>query len=185
VNPERLHHATTAGSDPELLDAVGDAYARGLAEGQQAGEASERNRLRTAIQALEGAADRLEQDAGRWLANAEENICALAVVVARHVLDRELTMDRTAILDAVRLVLAEFPVTESVRIRLNPADLQAASAELAGDGQSLGRSGTIRWSADPLIVSGGCLVEGHERIVDGRIDAALERLYRRLAHAGT
>jgi hypothetical protein len=30
---------------------------------------------------------------------------------------------------------------------------------------------------------GNCLVEGHERVVDGRVDMALERLYRRLADA--
>jgi flagellar biosynthesis/type III secretory pathway protein FliH len=39
--------------------------------------------------------------------------------------------------------------------------------------------------ADPAISAGGCLIEGHERIVDGRVDAALERLYRRLSHAGS
>ncbi|HVX42066.1 MAG TPA: hypothetical protein VHB25_21065, partial [Gemmatimonadaceae bacterium] len=37
------------------------------------------------------------------------------------------------------------------------------------------------WLADARISRGGCLVEGRDRIVDGRGDAALERAYRRMA----
>jgi flagellar biosynthesis/type III secretory pathway protein FliH len=35
--------------------------------------------------------------------------------------------------------------------------------------------------ADPAVGRGGCLVEGRERILDGRLDVALERAYRTLA----
>ena len=37
------------------------------------------------------------------------------------------------------------------------------------------------WLADARVARGGCLVEGRERIVDGRVDTALERAYRRMA----
>ena len=37
------------------------------------------------------------------------------------------------------------------------------------------------WVADPRVSRGGCLIEGRDRIVDGRVDAALERAYRRMA----
>jgi flagellar biosynthesis/type III secretory pathway protein FliH len=39
-----------------------------------------------------------------------------------------------------------------------------------------GRS--VRWISDPEIRPGGCLVESRERLVDGRVDTALERIYR-------
>jgi flagellar biosynthesis/type III secretory pathway protein FliH len=39
----------------------------------------------------------------------------------------------------------------------------------------------VRWLADARIQPGGCVVEGRERIVDGRVDTALERLYRKLS----
>jgi flagellar biosynthesis/type III secretory pathway protein FliH len=38
----------------------------------------------------------------------------------------------------------------------------------------------ILWQADAHVVRGGCLVEGRERVLDGRIDTALERVYRSL-----
>jgi flagellar biosynthesis/type III secretory pathway protein FliH len=40
----------------------------------------------------------------------------------------------------------------------------------------------MSWVPDARIARGGCVVEGRERIVDGRVDSALERVYRRLAH---
>jgi flagellar biosynthesis/type III secretory pathway protein FliH len=43
---------------------------------------------------------------------------------------------------------------------------------------SAGRMQDVRWVADPHIVRGGCLVEGRERIIDGRVDTSLERAYR-------
>ena len=39
-----------------------------------------------------------------------------------------------------------------------------------------------RWLPDASIAPGGCVVEGRERIIDGRIDTALERVYRRLTY---
>ena len=38
------------------------------------------------------------------------------------------------------------------------------------------------WQADPMVEPGGCVVEGRDRIIDGRVDAALERVYRRLTY---
>jgi flagellar biosynthesis/type III secretory pathway protein FliH len=37
------------------------------------------------------------------------------------------------------------------------------------------------WLADPRVSRGGCLIEGRDRIVDGRVDTALERAYRHMA----
>ncbi len=39
----------------------------------------------------------------------------------------------------------------------------------------------LRWMADERVERGGCLIEGRERIVDGRVDMALERIYRALS----
>jgi flagellar biosynthesis/type III secretory pathway protein FliH len=106
----------------------------------------------------------------------------------------------------VEHALAEFPVDQPLTIRVNPADLaalKAAAGAAAGAASGGGPSGpasggvalssaapdaarlfgerTVRWLPDARLAAGGCLVEGRERIVDGRVDTALERVYRRLA----
>jgi flagellar biosynthesis/type III secretory pathway protein FliH len=39
----------------------------------------------------------------------------------------------------------------------------------------------VRISADPNVMRGGALIEGRERIVDGRVDTALERVFRAIS----
>jgi flagellar biosynthesis/type III secretory pathway protein FliH len=176
---------TIVGDDAARAAAAEDGYARGYEQGFRAGEFAEAARLRSAAGALESALESVEQESARWIANAEEHICALAVTVARHVMGRELAADPRQVLASVRMALGEFPVTEGLRVRLNPMDLQSITTALAGDPGALGNRGAIRWSADARMAPGGCLIEGQERIVDGRIDVALERLYRRLTSAGS
>jgi len=42
---------------------------------------------------------------------------------------------------------------------------------------------TVRWEADPALERGDIVVEGPQRLVDGRADVALRGIYERLAHA--
>jgi len=166
----------------EVEQAAAEAYARGLEEGRRLGEEGEAARLRHALFAAEAALDEVRQGEMRWTGSIEENICALAVAVARQVIGRELQCDADTVVELVRGALREFPVDQPIRIRVNPGDLLAMQA-LAEDGTpTVARDRDARWLPDPLIGAGGCVVEGRERIVDGRVDTALERIYRRLTY---
>jgi len=112
----------------------------------------------------------------------EENIAALAVVVARQIVAREVSLDRELVANLVRRALTEFPIDQSVRIRVNPLDLSVLTMNGAtAETGSITGNRDASWLADPRVSRGGCLVEGRDRIVDGRVDAALERAYRRMA----
>ncbi len=163
---------------------VGEAFERGLEEGRLAGEIAERARLRTAVKAAAEALDEIRESEVRWTGAIEENICALAVAVARHVIGRELKEEAGPVLELVRAALVEFPIDQPIRIRLNPADLLAIrQLDDAGEpGDPLAQDRDARWIADSHVAPGGCVVEGRERIVDGRVDTALERIYRRLTY---
>jgi len=106
------------------------------------------------------------------------------VTVARQILARELTCEPGLVVKLVQDALAEFPVSERLRIRMNSADLHVIAKVLETDDRTLGGR-TIRWNSDPRLSPGSCVIEGNERIVDGRVDAGLERLYRRLSNAGS
>ena len=47
---------------------------------------------------------------------------------------------------------------------------------MLGDDETTGGR-EARWIADEDVVPGGCIVEGPDRIVDGRVDQALERIF--------
>jgi len=140
---------------------------------------------RGAVRATEDALEELRMGEMRWTGTIEENVCALAVIVARQVIGRELETDSQPVVELVRSALQEFPIDQPMRIRVNPTDLSAISRSTS-DGrdplQILTRDRDARWLPDASIAPGGCIVEGRERIIDGRVDMALERIYRRLTY---
>lgn len=153
-----------------------DAYARGRADGERAAKATLDTMLTSAMQALGEAAQSVQLHQSLWLANAEENISAIAVIVARHIIEREIATDPSFVTALVQQSLVEYPIDQEITIRLHPDDLAACRGVIAQEGAR-----TLRWIADPTMVRGGCLTEGRERIIDGRVDTALERAYRNIA----
>lgn len=153
-----------------------DAYAHGYQDAERAARHASEGQISSALSALTDAIASVELHATRWTANAEENIAALAIVVARHIVLREVTADPTIVRDLVRRALAEFPIDQQITVRLHPDDAATCTGGAIVDAAP--RNAEIRCVADPHIARGGCLLEGRERIIDGRVDTSLERAYR-------
>jgi len=176
--------APAVASEPLPVDPVADAYALGFAEGREEGERAERARLGPAVRAADEAVDSINQREERWTGAVEENLVALALGIARHLVDREVDADSEVVTEIVRRALATFPVDQPVQIRVNPDDLTIIRTLRAERPASVfgRREETTNWVADARIGRGGCIVEGRDRIVDGRIETALERIYRRISY---
>ena len=172
------HEAHEAQPDVERLTA--DAYARGRAEGERKAQAMAESEIAPVLSALNDAIATVQLHQARWLSNTEEHIAALAVAVARHVLTREVTADATHVRALVAEALSQYPLDSQIVVRLNPDDIAACNTVVVTD--NAGRAADVRWTADPQVVRGGCLVEGRERVIDGRIDTLLERLYRSIGN---
>ena len=177
--------ATDRPTGPAMEAIRDEAFAQGYEEGVSAGEAAAALRLRAAAVALQDALDSVQLGVDRWVGNAEENIAALSVAIARHIIGREVVVDRSAILEVIRLALAEFPLDQAVTVRLHPSDMSTVVSALSADPiDSIGTRRENHLLADARVAPGGCIVEGRDRIVDGRVDIALERVYRRLTYTG-
>ena len=178
----RLRVEAAAREEQERL--VRESYSRGFEEGRREGEQAEVARLKNAVRAAEAALTEVRENEERWISSIEENICALAVAVARQILDHELQTDPAMVAGLVQRALDEFPVGQPVRIRVHPRD-QAVLESRGSEGRLPSSMGgrEVQWLADANLVPGGCLVEGRDRIIDGRVDTALERTYRRLTYA--
>lgn len=155
-----------------------DEYAQGYADGAHAVRAEFASAVTSALLALADAVEHVRLHEAPWIANAEENLAAMAVVVAQHVIEREVTADTQIVRELVRRALAQFPLDQTISVRLHPDDLTACESLLAPD--AIGRQRDIRLLADLHVHRGGCLVEGRERVIDGRVDTSLERAYRSL-----
>ena len=96
-----------------------------------------------------------------------------------------MSVTNSVVLGIVTRAVQEFGLDQPLSIRVNPGDLESLQSVERGDGDMMvtittGRE--VRWVSDARIEPGGCVVEGRERIVDGRVDTGLERLYRRLTY---
>jgi flagellar biosynthesis/type III secretory pathway protein FliH len=158
-----------------------EAYAKGFSDGMAEAKRTDGSRMEDALMALTDAVETIHDAAGAWTRSAKEHVVALAITVARHVIDREVKADMHTVADLVRKALTSFPIDEALRIRVNPQDLSAIStANPGGRGIRIAPGRNVQWVADPDVATGGCVVEGRRRVVDGRVDLALERIYRKL-----
>ncbi len=160
-----------------------EAFARGHAAGITEAEQRQHDQISRVLQALVDATQSVHAHEQRWLGNVEENLAASAVTIARHLIQRELTVEPSVITDLVARSLTQLPLEKQITVRLHPDDLAIVHAAIARDELVAAKSREIRWQADTHIVRGGCLVDGRERVLDGRIDTALERTYRALGQA--
>lgn len=151
------------------------AYARGRADGEKIAHAELLPALTSAADSLLEALEHVQLHQARWTANAEENLSVLAVAIARNLIAREVETDATIVSDLVKRALSQFPLDQQVTVRLHPDDVEVCEKHLSANAT---RTHDIRWLADALVQRGGCMVEGRERIIDGRVDTALERVYR-------
>ncbi|MEP6781931.1 MAG: FliH/SctL family protein [Gemmatimonadaceae bacterium] len=155
------------------------AYAHGRADGEKIVRAEFGLRLDSAATALAAAVNMVSLHQARWIANAEENLSVLAVAIARNIIGREVETDATVVSGLVQRALAQFPLDQQIMVRLHPDDVDVCEMQLTNNGS---RTHDIRWTADALVQRGGCMVEGRERIIDGRVDTALERMYRTIGN---
>ena len=174
--------ATAALSAAERASLIDEGYARGLADGQAKGLAASQARVEGALAVLNDANAKLNEVLALAPGVVEENITALAIIVARQIVQHDVKTDVTIVADLVRRALTEFPIDQSVRIRVHPVDLSLLTLGDGAPGMApITGTRDANWMADTRVTRGGCLVEGRDRIIDGRVDSALERAYRRMA----
>ena len=171
--------ALRAEFEERLAAACQEAFEAGHSAGVETAAAE----LRSAHDAATQAAAEIRAREADWAGVLEENVCAVATAVARHIIDREIATDRLIVLEMARSAVERFGLEETLRIRVHPDDHGILTQPQGGAGELAtaieGRP--VQWVADAGIDAGGCVVEGRERIVDGRVDTALVRAYRMLA----
>ncbi len=167
--------------EDELEAARSAAFAAGEKAGRerQARESSEA--LERALATLASATEQCTASLDEWHKTLEENLLSLAMAAARHIIEREVRQDPEVVTSLVRRALTAFPPDQRIRVRVNPDDLSAFSVGGPGSRAVVPQGREVEWIADDDIGVGGCMVEGPESVLDGRVDAALERLYWSLA----
>ncbi len=107
------------------------AYSRGRADGERAARASVDQEIASAMALLSDALHSVQLHESRWVSNAEENVAALAVMVARHIVQREVHADPSFVRDVVQSAMAQYPLDQEITIRTQRRS--SADDDLAAD----------------------------------------------------
>jgi len=175
VRPAPQPAAPDADAERERVER--EAYQRGFGEGKALGKeqavaelAPVMDRLGRSLVSLSSLRSRIRKD-------AEKELLALAIAVARRVVHRELTLDPESMGGLIKVALDKLQAREACRVRVNPAQEEAVRASL----DRFSTAHKIEVVTDASLQSGDLLFETAHGTLDASIEAQLREIERGFA----
>jgi len=137
----------------------------GYAEGQAAGRAQAAAELQPVLERLARGIQEIAGLRPRLMREAQADLVALSLGIARRILHRQLSVDPDALNGLVRGALEKLPAQEICRVRVHPEMESGIRQALAREGR-----GGLTLIADGTLERGALLVE----TARGKLDASLE-----------
>jgi flagellar assembly protein FliH len=157
---------------PDFAALERDAFVKGYAQGERAGTEAAAARSEAMIRRLARTLDELALLRGDMIQKSERQLVQLAIAIARRIIFRELTIDRTLLSAMARVALDRLGESASATIRVHPADHAAITAQ----GAAHVTTGAVRVVADHLVPRGGCIVQSDFGLIDVGLEAQLTEL---------
>lgn len=156
---EELHRAAHA-----------EGYAAGEAEGYAAGERRASALMQDRITRLDGILRDLAEPLAALDEAMVEQVAELAMLVARHLVRRELRTEPGEVVAVVRATMRHMPIaSRGTTLRLNPDDVDLVRNALGLDDEQR----SWRTEADPLVSRGGCIIESASSRIDATVESRL------------
>lgn len=165
-----------AGVNVMHLEAVErDAWEQGLqaghAEGVKRGEAelaTRINEFNVKIAALEAIMGTLAKPLDQLDTAMEQELTKLTLIIAKHLVRRELRIDPSQIIGIIRHTVGLLPLaTRDMKVHLHPDDAAVVREKLATP------AGESEWvlKEDPLLARGGCRITTATSSIDARLES--------------
>ena len=155
-------------------------FAKGFAQGQQAGAAAAQQETAALAKKLAATLDDLMRVRNEMIRHTEKQMVQLALAVARRVVHREVSIDPNALVTMMRVALERVSDSARVAVRLHPADHQSVAAALA----EAGTSEQVTVTADARLARGACRIESEYGDIDAGVDAQIQEIARALLGEG-
>jgi len=163
-------------SEDVLESRIQDAYSRGVEEERKQAD----DDLAGICSALTEAVSIVSKLRERVVKESEEELLKLSFMLAKKIIRQEIKHDRQIMTMLVSEALREFPEQHDIVLCLHPEDYKVISSNrelfLAG----VGDQRQITLKSDEAMTLGGCVVESSSGIIDARIEAQLDEIYRNL-----
>lgn len=146
------------------------AYDEGRALGYADGLAAGESEIAEKVALLAGLVDTLAEPLNALDDEVVGSTAELAILIAKHLVRRELKIDPGEIVAVVRDTMQHLPVAaRNPRIRMHPDDIEIVESALAIGEESR----SWRMQPDPLVTRGGCIVETEASRIDASVESRL------------
>ena len=152
-----------------------DGHARGFREGEEKASDEARDTVEKRVRSLEGLLSELNELRNRILTESQEDIVKLAMVIASKIVHQEVK-ESDATVNNVREAISMASDKHSIRVRLNPADVNVIDSYKTTFLETIKNLKHIEIVEDDEIIPGGCIVETPDGSVDARLDRQMEEI---------
>jgi flagellar assembly protein FliH len=174
--PEPAPALDTAELHARLASLEREAFARGFAQGERAGNEAAGQRGEAMLRRLTQTLEELTTLRAQMIHQTERQMVQLALAVARRIVHREVSLDQDLLIAMARVALERLGESARVTVRLNPEEFAATAAARAAEW-----TGTlVDVVADARVGRGGCRVESDFGMIDAGVDAQIQELARAL-----
>jgi flagellar assembly protein FliH len=165
-----IAEAATAAEHHRQL-AYDEGFQAGLANGQAAAE----QMIDQSILRLQALANTATIDRATLIRDAEQHLLNLALAVAATIIQREVSLDPTIVVNTLNAVMSHIQ-NETVTVwRVHPSDLATVSRWWSERSHTPAER-QVRILADPRVEAGGCLVETTTGAWDATLESQLEHI---------
>ncbi len=163
--------AAPAAADPAGIER--EAFAKGFAQGERAGEEAAAARADTMLRRLGQTIEELQALRSELVRRAERELVELSLAIARKVVQREVSLDHELLQAMARVALERLADTNTASIRLHPEDY---AATVGARGALANALHGVQLVADPAVRRGGCVVQSESGAIDVGVAAQLDEL---------
>jgi flagellar assembly protein FliH len=150
------------------------AYAKGFVEGRKVGEEVQQEKLKEALKSLYAVMAELEAAKAELYHDAERQAVELALMIARKIVCREVSIDGDMIFRVLREALKKVSDQKEIHVKMHPFDLQAVKeAEFDVPRPSEG-NGHVFLEPGDAICRGECVIETNFGVIDARMESQLQ-----------
>lgn len=161
-------------TDDELEHRLRESFENGLVEGKNLAERG----LFNAFKALRTSSEQILSLRDKVLKDSEEELINLVMLLARKIIIREISQDRSILANIVHNAIAGLPEHDEISVRLNPDDYTIITTGHDDILSSDRINNKMTLKSDPTIMIGCCKIETVMGIIDATIDSQLDEIYR-------
>lgn len=176
VKAARLVAESQAEAAAIRQQAVAEGKAAGKAEIEQHTHQQVEAKLSTAIPAVQAAVAELAKARDACMIAWEGRAVHLACSIASRIIRREIAQHPEITMTLIREALNMAVGSPRIRVRMNPADLEALAGHLEPLQQELNRAGKAEIVPDDEVTLGGCRIDTSFGTIDQQIEAQLSRI---------